>query len=99
MDPVGKANLISKKLAEKNTLAEIAQNNYSTIKKQSCSQEDVPLPTTKMSFEVMNSLREDSGTGPDNLPAKNIKRCAAQLAYPVAILAMRIIMSGILPEA
>ena len=47
----------------------------------------------------MSSIREDSGTGPDNLPAKIIKRCAAQLAYPVAILAMRIILTGIWPEA
>ena len=99
MDPTGKANLISEKFAAKNKLAEQAENKYTVVKKTSFMQEEVPLPTTQIAFEVMNSIREDSGTGPDEVPAKIIKRCAAQLAYPVAILAMRIIMLGVWPDA
>ena len=64
-----------------------------------CDQPDVPLPTVEIAYHELHSLREDSGTGPDELPARILKQCAAQLAMPVAILVMRILMLGVWPDA
>ena len=99
MDAQGKAKLISKTLSGKWELADRVLNAYSTLPIQIEEQDDVPLPTVEMFFHELSSLREDSGTGPDTLPAKILKYCAAQLAKPVAILAMRIIMMGVWPDA
>ena len=99
MDSPGKANLIGKTLVRKNVMAEIEENNYSRMNLQRELQEEEALPTAAMAFQLMNSIREDSGTGPDGLPARIIKYCAAQLAYPVAILAMRIILLGVWPQS
>lgn len=46
----------------------------------------------------MEALDEQSGTGPDLLPARILKHCAAQLAYPILQLAMLILDSGEWPE-
>ena len=47
----------------------------------------------------MNELDVDSGTGPDDLPARILKMCAAQLGRPIAILTTRIIATGVWPES
>ena len=57
------------------------------------------MPTVEMAFEELNALRVDSGTGPDSLPAKILKYCAAQLARPVAILVMKILIMGAWPDS
>ena len=36
--------------------------------------------------------------GADNLPARILKHCAKQLAMPIAILVMRILMMGVWPD-
>ena len=42
----------------------------------------------------MQNLREDSATGPDLVPTRMIKRCAASLAVPVYLLAMTVLRTG-----
>jgi len=42
----------------------------------------------------MEALNEDSGTGPDELPALILKRCAEALGTPIAMLALQIIATG-----
>ena len=46
----------------------------------------------------MDKLRQDSGTGPDLLPARILKNCAASLAKPVLLLTLCILSSGVWPE-
>ena len=98
MDATGKAELISKALAAKYTIRGPVINCYTPLTDSGNEQDELRLPTVEMAYEELSALREDSGTGPDNLPARILKFCAAQLARPVAILAMRIIMTGIWPE-
>ena len=99
LDATGKANLISETLAKQCKLADRIENEYSSLPASMEEQDDVPLPTVEMSFHELDSLREDSGTGPDTLPTKILKHCAAQLAMPVAILVMKIIMMGTWPDS
>eukprot|EP00959_Pyramimonas_sp_CCMP1952_P027208 571690-Pyramimonas_sp.AAC.1 len=42
----------------------------------------------------MQSLRADSGTGPDLLPARVLKECAQTLAVPVSKLARLVLRTG-----
>ena len=51
-----------------------------------------------MSFRELDSLRIDSGTGPDNCPAKILQYCSRELAAPVTMLIMRIFASMQWPE-
>ena len=46
----------------------------------------------------MSDLREDSGTGPDALPARILKKYAKELAKPVQSLTLLIIATGVWPE-
>ena len=48
--------------------------------------------------DVMDKLREDSGTGPDMLPARILKYCSGALAKPVLLLTTCILSSGLWPE-
>ena len=55
----------------------------------------VRLRTAKF---MLASLRADSGTGPDILPARVLKACAAELALPVVLLGRLILRCGRWPE-
>ena len=63
----------------------------------------LPLPasrnlwTYKAVPEILTSLKEDSGTGPDLLPAQILKICAKELAEPVCRLTQRILDTGMWP--
>ena len=52
---------------------------------------------TRSARAALSSLRQDSGTGPDLLPARVLKQCSASLAVPVAKLARLILRSGLWP--
>ena len=47
----------------------------------------------------LRSLRPDSATGPDGIPARILRECAVALAVPVAKLTRRIITLGIWPRS
>jgi len=46
----------------------------------------------------MDKLRDDSGTGPDLLPARILKACSEALAKPVLLLTMCILLTGAWPQ-
>ena len=46
----------------------------------------------------MAALREDSGTGPDTLPARILKKCSGALAKPVLLLTLCILQTGVWPR-
>ena len=48
--------------------------------------------------DVLSPLREDSGTGPERLPAIKSKHCAKELAKPVRMLTLLILATGVWPE-
>ena len=45
-------------------------------------------------LKVLKALREDSGTGPDQLATRVLKKCAVVLAIPVAVLVRIILLHG-----
>ena len=61
-------------------------------------QVDVPLPSVDKAQHILESLRDDSATGPDNLPTHILKNCARLLAAPLQKFAMRILAEGRWPD-
>ena len=51
-----------------------------------------------IAFNKLSSLRPDSATGPDLLPARILKEMAAGLVKPVALLTCKIVDSGKWPD-
>ena len=72
-------------------------NEYTRLSMHQTLQELI-FPLEIHTFEELRQLREDSGTGPDKLPARILKMCARQLARPISILIMRILWNGIWPD-
>ena len=50
--------------------------------------------TVDMAFELLSSLRVDSATGPDGLPARILRGVARELAAPAAMIASTILACG-----
>ena len=48
---------------------------------------------------TLTILREESATGPDELPTRILKRCGAALARPIHMLIMLMLQHGIWPGA
>ena len=57
------------------------------------------LVRSKHVFRCLENLNEDSGTGPDELFAKVLKVCAAQLGFPLSKLIRRIVLLCCWPSA
>ena len=93
-DSKEKADLFANTFSSKYSLAEAEQNKYS----------DVPDVAVEFSFsqslqpstaeKIMSELRAESGTGPDLLPARILKKCAKSLSTPVTLLALSILHHG-----
>ena len=47
---------------------------------------------------ILKKLDEHSGTGPDHLPSRILKRCASVLAWPVTLLARKLLREHRWPE-
>ena len=95
LDAAGKANLFATTLSAKYHLSEAKQNNYTSIDVVPFrEQRRVHIVTTAAAAKVLHGLREDSGTGPDRLPARILKQCANALAEPICRLTRRILESG-----
>ena len=74
-------------------------NEYTELKKPSHrAQTSYPNLVEKDAEDVMKKLREDGATGPDSLPARILKQCATELAWPVLLLFLCILQSGVWPE-
>ena len=50
----------------------------------------VTTPSIETTEKVLSALRQDSGTGPDMLPARILKEMAKQLAVPLRRLVLKI---------
>lgn len=59
---------------------------------------DWTLGSESDALQVLTELRADSGTGPEGVPARVLKYCAAQLARPLLLLAASALAWGRWPE-
>ena len=75
-----KANILAKTFKSKNVLPDKVENEYSALNKEKVSQDELFFPVVGQTLQELEGLREDSGTGPDLLPAKILKKCARKLA-------------------
>jgi hypothetical protein len=98
LDSNCKANLFVDTFSKKVKLAAAEENEYSAIGVAHYAQPHIPTIADKFVNNTLRSLKEDSATGPDALPARILKYCAAELAKPVTLLANRIIETGEWPE-
>ena len=98
MDPKPKADLLAKTFRGKCKIPDRELNAYSAILPTGHVQDTFLFPTDDRAFKELSDLRENSGTGPDECPAKILKVCAKELAPAVAILTTRIIACMIWPE-
>ena len=94
-----KTNVFAQSFSSKFVLAEEVQNVYSELETAPTKQRELHRSVTEKSAEdQLAGLRDDSGTGPDLLPARILKQCASALAKPVQLLTICILSAGIWPE-
>ena len=94
-----KADLFADTFSKKFFLTAAVDNEYTQIPEgPSRPQATMKNLTEKNAKDVMDKLREDSGTGPDLLPARILKHCADVLAKPVLFLTMCILHAGVWPQ-
>ena len=96
LDAIGKANLLERTFTDKCVLPPAFVNEYSAT----------AFPVLHAGFlrvrerhtlAVLKGLKEDSATGPDNLAARVLKKCASALAWPLTLLARRILRTRFWP--
>ena len=99
-DSQGKADLLASTLCTKYKLPNVVETDYTAIPQEQVSWliDRSQVLTVDAACKVMQSLREDSATGPDLVPTRIIKKCAYALAVPVYLLAMTILSSGHWPD-
>ncbi len=97
---VDKAELFSEVFAKKAALDEPEENEFTTISAlDSVRMSDGFLPVRmRYSRSVLKSLKENSGTGPDLLAAKILRRCRSVLELPVTLMARAMLSSGKWPQ-
>eukprot|EP00969_Alexandrium_andersonii_P240333 10609594-Alexandrium_andersonii.AAC.1 len=92
VDPTAKANVFATAFQEKWELPAKISNEYSVISGPIADDDyDFLVLRTRASSKVLLALREDSGAGPDLLPARVLRRCSDELAVPVCKLCRRIL--------
>ena len=97
LDSQGKADLFAEVLSNKYVLCDPIVNEYSPIHDIEAKQSGF-LPIRKRCVQkILQALSEDSGSGPDKIPTKVLKRCAVALALPIAILCRIILAEGVWP--
>jgi hypothetical protein len=100
LDAKSKANLFVSAFSKKCKLTATEVNDYSNPESSNYSpQRELPTVQVKHAETVLKELREDSGTGPDLLPTRILRQCAAELALPVQMLTLTIIAAGIWPQS
>ena len=95
----GKCELLLETLTGKYRLAREETNEYTDLGEETGHQVTSFLPVrARLVKRHLQELKEDKATGPDLLSAKLLKKCAGELAVPVAKLTRRIARSTPQPE-
>ena len=95
MSPEERANELASTFQKKSELPPVETNAYTEI----CNEPREPQAgflriRVKTAYKKLRDLDEDSGTGPDLLPARILKRCAGELSLPVALLSRKLLAEG-----
>ena len=99
LEAKAKADLFVDTFSKKFVLRAAEITDYSDLgSPPNQAQTRYPSLGEKHARDVLQRLREDSGTGPDLLPALILKRCAEVLAKPVLTLFLCILHTGVWPE-
>ena len=97
-DAKEKANLFVFSFSKKCKLATAEINHYTDVEATPYRGQNARRNVTVQAAEtILRELDEDSGTGPDRLPAKILKRCHRELALPIQLLTVRILKTGTWP--
>ena len=90
---VDKAELLAASFSSKWSLPEIEVNAFSVFSATLVPSDSVGFLRVRLRLvrAVLQELRVDSASGPDQLPARVLKLCARELALPVCLLARQII--------
>ena len=97
MEPQGKPDVFANTFQDKYKLPDTEVNKYSELE-QTVRESTVQKPTVEAVCQVLGKMQEHSATGPDLLPSKILKVCAAQLAEPIRRLVYRMLDTGEWPE-
>ena len=98
-EAVAKANVFAETFARKWVSPDLELNCYTPVPQRAARDDRVLLPLRSGAAPAeLRALRPDSGTGPDELPARILRECAQVLALPVAKLARRILDCGHWPR-
>ena len=86
-----KADELARVFKAKSVLPPAETNEYSDLgPPQPCAQGFLRLRVRSVK-RILKKLDEQSGTGPDKLPARILKRCASALAWPVTLLGRKLL--------
>ena len=86
-DPASKASLLASTFASKGRLPDQVVNEYTFIRpSRNCLRRFLRMRDRDI-LKILMNLDVTSATGPDALPALILKRCASELALPIAVLA------------
>ena len=99
-DAKSKADTFASVWSTNMVLPTLTENEYTTILEMSPPPQMsgfLPIRARNVAA-TLRGLREDSGTGPDGLSARILKRCHSVLALPVAFLARTILREGRWPR-
>ncbi len=96
-----KAELFSEVFAAKAQLDEAEDNEFNEISALDDLNMGNGFLPVRMRYAkaVLRKLRENSGTGPDLLAARILRRCRGVLVIPVTSLARAILSAGVWPDA
>ena len=96
MSPEERANELASTFRAKAQLPPRTENAYSTLlgHPDGAQQSGFLRIRVRTVFKILRDLDEHSGTGPDRLPARILKRCASELALPVTLLARKLLSEG-----
>ena len=94
-----KAAELARVFRDKSALPASEENAYSPIAPPCPAQmPDFLRLRVRTVKKILKDLDEASGTGPDRLPARVLKRCHAELALPVTLLARLLLREGRWPQ-
>ena len=93
MDPEERANELAVTFRSKAQLPPPITNAYSPLPVHPSSAQQTGFLRIRVRsvYKILRDLDEHSGTGPDLLPARILKKCALVLALPVALLARKLL--------
>ena len=93
--PEGKCTLFLETLLQKYQLAVGEENTYTELPEENEQQVSDFLPVrARTAAAVLKQLKDDKATGPDGLDIKLLRKCAQELAVPVAKLTRKILATG-----